>query len=56
MFKWWLIGFSEGDGYFGVDKRGYVLFKLTQSSLDKEILLIIKNKLGFGSVTSSFFL
>ena len=50
-FKWWLIGFAEGDGYFGVDKRGYLTFKVTQSSLDCQILFFIKKSLGFGSVS-----
>ena len=50
-FKWWLIGFSEGDGYFGVDKRGYLSFKVTQSTNDCQVLFLIKNKLGFGTVS-----
>ena len=50
-FKWWFIGFAEGDGYFGVDKRGNLTFKLTQSSLDCQILFFIKKSLGFGSVS-----
>lgn len=28
-FKWRLIGFAEKDGYFGVDKKGYLTFKVT---------------------------
>lgn len=50
-FKWWLIGFAEGDGYFAVDKRGYLTFKLTQSSTDSKVLFYVKKILGFGSVT-----
>lgn len=50
-FKWWLIGFAEGDGHFGVDKRGYLVFKITQSSLDAQVLFYIKKSLGFGSVS-----
>lgn len=50
-FKWWLIGFAEGDGYFGVDKKGYLVFKITQSSIDSQILFFIKKTLIFGSVT-----
>jgi Proton-conducting membrane transporter/NADH-Ubiquinone oxidoreductase (complex I), chain 5 N-terminus/LAGLIDADG endonuclease len=50
-FKWWLIGFAEGDGYFGTDKRGYLVFKITQSSIDAQVLFYIKKYLGFGSVS-----
>lgn len=50
-FKWWLIGFAEGDGGFSVDKRGYLTFKVTQSSVDAQVLFYIKKELGFGSVT-----
>ncbi|PIM96989.1 hypothetical protein CDL12_30550 [Handroanthus impetiginosus] len=46
-----LRGFAEGDGYFGVDKRGYLTFKLTQSSIDSQVLFYVKKILGFGSVT-----
>ena len=51
IFKWWLIGFTEGNGYFGVDNKGYLVFKITQSSLDAQILFYIKKSLGFGSVS-----
>lgn len=50
-FKWWLIGFAEGDGGFSVDQRGYLTFKVTQSSVDAQVLFYIKKELGFGSVT-----
>ena len=50
-FKWWLIGFAEGDGHFGIDKRGYLVFKITQSSIDAQVLFYIKKSLGFGSVS-----
>ena len=50
-FKWWLIGFAEGDGHFGIDKRGYLVFKITQSSTDAQILFYIKKSLGFGSIS-----
>lgn len=50
-FKWWFIGFAEGDGHFGIDKRGYLVFKITQSSLDAQVLFYIKKSLGFGSVS-----
>lgn len=50
MFKWWLIGFAEGDGHFGIDKRGYLTFKLTQYTIDSQVLFYVKKTLGFGSV------
>ena len=50
-FKWWLIGFAEGDGHFGIDKRGYLVFKITQSSIDAQVLFYIKKSLRFGSVS-----
>lgn len=50
-FKWWLIGFAEGDGSFILNKDGYLEFKITQSSIDAQILFYIKKNLGFGSVS-----
>jgi hypothetical protein len=50
-FKWWLIGFAEGDGHFGIDKRGYLIFKVTQSTIDSQVLFMIKKNLGFGTVS-----
>ena len=50
-FKYWFIGFVEGDGSFIVNKNGYLEFKITQSSIDAQILFYIKKKLGFGSVS-----
>jgi len=50
-FKWWLIGFAEGNGHFGIDKSGYLVFKITQSSIDAQVLFYIKKSLGFGSVS-----
>nr|UFJ43959.1 LAGLIDADG endonuclease [Cordyceps tenuipes] len=50
-FKWWFIGFTEGDGSFIVNKSGYLEFKVTQSSIDAQILFYIKKELGFGSVS-----
>lgn len=62
-FKYWFIGFTEGDGSFIVNKNGYfprgdtrgasppsLEFKVTQSSIDAQILFYIKKELGFGSV------
>jgi hypothetical protein len=50
-FKYWFIGFTEGDGSFIVNKSGYLEFKVTQSSTDAQILFYIKKELGFGSVS-----
>mgnify|MGYP002378500193 CR=1 FL=1 len=49
-FKLWLIGFTEGDGSFILNKNGSLEFKITQSSIDAQILFYIKKELGFGSV------
>ena len=50
-FKYWLIGFIEGDGSFIINRNGYLEFKITQSSNDPQILFYIKKELGFGSVS-----
>ena len=48
-FKFWFIGFTEGDGSF-ISNDGYLEFKITQSSVDAQVLFYIKKQLGFGSV------
>lgn len=50
-FKWWFIGFTESDNAFILNKKGYLYFKVTQSSVDAKILFYIKKELGFGSVS-----
>jgi len=50
VFKSWFIGFTEGDGSFIINKDGYIEFKITQSSLDGQVLFFIKKNLGFGVV------
>ena len=50
-FKWWFMGFAEGDGSFILNKNGYLEFKVSQSSNDAQILFYIKKQLGFGSVS-----
>lgn len=50
-FKWWFIGFAEGDGSFILNKDGYLELKITQSSVDAQIFFFIKKNLGFGSVS-----
>ena len=47
----WVIGFSEGDGSFIVDKSGYVSFQVTQSVRDVQVLFRVRQILGFGSVS-----
>lgn len=42
-FLYWFIGFTEGDGSFIVNKTGYLEFKVTQSTVDCQILFYIKN-------------
>lgn len=50
-FLEWLIGFTEGDGSFIVNKQGTLEYKITQSSKDAAILFYIKKTLGFGTVS-----
>jgi len=50
-FKFWFIGFTEGDGSFISNSNGYLEFKVTQSSVDAQVLFYIKKQLGFGSVS-----
>jgi hypothetical protein len=50
LFKSWLIGFTEGDGSFIINKDSYLEFKITQSSSDAQVLFYIKKALGFGIV------
>lgn len=51
-FLSWFIGFAEGNGCFcTTGKRGYLEFKITQSSSDAQVLFYIKKQLGFGSVS-----
>jgi len=38
VFKYWFIGLTEGDDSFIVNKNGYLEFKITQSSLDAQVL------------------
>ena len=47
----WFIGFTEGDGSFIINSNGYLEFKITQSSIDCQVLFKIKKNLGFGSVS-----
>jgi hypothetical protein len=49
-FLYWLIGFTEGDGHFGINKRNDLSFIITQGEKGKQILYTIKDTLGFGTV------
>lgn len=50
-FKYWLIGFTEGDGSFIINNYNkYLEFKITQQSNDAQVLFLIKKFVGFGSV------
>ena len=50
-FLTWLVGFSEGDGSFIVQKtRNTLQFVITQSTQDISVLHYIKDNLGFGKV------
>lgn len=51
-FLSWLIGFTEGDGSFIVNKRGDLAFVITQPTSDIRTLEFIKETLGFGKVIS----
>jgi hypothetical protein len=47
-FLEWLIGFTEGDGSFMVEKSGHVSFQITQR--DVQVLYFVRRRLGFGRV------
>jgi len=49
-FLQWLIGFTEGDGSFVINHRKELSFIITQGVSNKEVLDIIQNNLGMGSV------
>lgn len=51
-FLIWLIGFTEGEGSFIINKRGDLAFVITQSTSDINVLNYIKETLGFGKVIS----
>lgn len=49
-FKYWFIGFSEGDGCFTICLRGDLQFVITQESKYDYILHYIQSNLGYGKV------
>ena len=46
----WLIGFAEGDGSFIITNRQDLMFVITQSNYNIEILYEIQTQLGLGRV------
>lgn len=50
QFLEWFIGFREGDGCFSLTTRGISVFVITQSTSDIQVLNIILQVFGFGSV------
>jgi hypothetical protein len=54
-FNEWLVGFTDGDGCFSMTKckngSWQFTFKIGQSAYNTRILLYIKKKLGYGSIT-----
>lgn len=50
-FNQWLAGLIDGGGYLLLSKNGYVSFKITINTSDKNVLYVIKNKYG-GSIKS----
>lgn len=49
-FLEWFLGFTEGDGSFIVSSRGNLMFVITQSTTDIQVLNYIQQQLGFGRV------
>ena len=49
-FLQWFIGFTEGDGSFIVSSCGNLMFVITQSTTDIQVLNYIQQQLGFGRV------
>lgn len=53
IFYQWLVGFTDGDGYFSINKQNNkwsLTFKLSQSTYNIKILYFIKNQLGVGQI------
>ena len=49
VFKQWLAGLIDGDGYFLLSKNGYNSCEITMDARDKKVLYLIQHKYG-GSV------
>jgi hypothetical protein len=54
FFEQWLVGFTDGDGYFNITKyknnKYNLTFVLSQSLKNAKLIYFIKKKLGVGSV------
>lgn len=61
QFSEWLVGFTDGDGTFTIDrqygKNGEIkwnlVYKISQSKVNGQLIHYIKNTLGIGHVTDS---
>lgn len=49
-FLHWFIGFTEGDGHFGINNRLELSFIITQGVCNKEILFKIQKNLNMGNI------
>nr|YP_004072427.1 hypothetical protein HPOM_18 [Ogataea polymorpha]ADT63573.1 hypothetical protein HPOM_18 [Ogataea polymorpha] len=49
IFNTWLAGIIDGDGCFNLSKQGYASLEITMDIRDKEVLYLMKHKLG-GSI------
>jgi hypothetical protein len=53
-FLQWLVGMTDGDGYFSILRQGdkwNLTFKISQSSYNLRVLYFIKKQLGVGKVS-----
>lgn len=49
-FLTWLVGLTEGKGYFIVNNRGNLVFASAQAKTDKQVLEFIQEIIGFGKL------
>jgi hypothetical protein len=55
----WLVGFIDGDGCFTIDRQNKkdglkwnLVFKITQSKINAQLIYFIKKNLGIGHITT----